>query len=121
MECPVSVASISSCLIHVPTHFADFARESTTSRPSSMKKGGSDINRSDLDNNNIIKTTFDTLTQEDRKALETYRTNLDELFYSRYEVTWQGLVLKDTMSIIIRKAKVIPKVWPNPSLSLNDV
>jgi hypothetical protein len=34
-----------------------------------MKKGGSGINESDLDKNNIIKPTFDTLTEDDRKAL----------------------------------------------------
>jgi hypothetical protein len=33
-----------------------------------MKKGSSDVNESDLDKNNIIKRTFDTLTEEDRKA-----------------------------------------------------
>jgi hypothetical protein len=52
-----------------------------------MKKEGSSINGSDLDKNNIIKLTFDTLTEEDHKALETYRIDLDELFYSLYEVT----------------------------------
>jgi hypothetical protein len=62
-------------------------RESTTSRPSRMKKEDSGINGSDLDKNNIIKLTFDTLTEEDHKALETYRIDLDELFYSLYEVT----------------------------------
>jgi hypothetical protein len=46
---------------------------------------------------------------------------VDELFYSCYEVTRHGLVLKDTVLIIIRKAEVIPEVWLNPSLSLNDV
>jgi hypothetical protein len=46
---------------------------------------------------------------------------VDELFYSCYEVTRLGLVLKDTILIIIRKAEVIPEVWLNPSLSLNDV
>jgi hypothetical protein len=63
-----------------------------------------------LDKNNIIKPTFDTLMEEDRKALETYRTDLDELFYSHYEVTRQGLFLKDTVPVIIRKAEVTPMV-----------
>jgi hypothetical protein len=52
----------------VPTHFGDIAGESITSCMSSMKKGSSDVNESDLDKNNIIKRTFDTLTEEDRKA-----------------------------------------------------
>jgi hypothetical protein len=86
-----------------------------------MKKGSSRINRSDLNKNNIIKPTFDTLTEEDRKALEAYRTDLEELFYSRYEMTRQGLVLKDITSIIIHKAEVTPEVRPNPSLSFDDI
>jgi hypothetical protein len=52
-----------------------------------MKKGDSDVNGSDLDKNNIIKSTFDTLMEEDHKALEAYRVDVDELFYSRYEAT----------------------------------
>jgi hypothetical protein len=51
-----------------------------------MKKGSSGVNGSNLDNNNIIKPTFNTLTEEGRKALEGYRAHLEELFYSRYEV-----------------------------------
>jgi hypothetical protein len=72
------------CSFHVPTHFGDSARESTTS---SMKKGGSGVNRSDLNNDNIVKPTFNTLTEEDWKALEAYRAEVDELFFSRYAVT----------------------------------
>jgi hypothetical protein len=37
-----------------------------------MKKGSSGINGSDLDKNNIIKPKFDTLTEEDGKALKAY-------------------------------------------------
>jgi hypothetical protein len=51
-----------------------------------MKKGGFGINRSDLNNDNIMKPTFDTLTEEDCKALEAYHVEVDELFFSRYEV-----------------------------------
>jgi hypothetical protein len=68
-----------------------------------------------------MKPTFDTLTEEGHKAFEAYRTDLKELFLSHCEVMWQGTVLKDTMSIIIRKAEVISEVQPNPSPSLNDV
>jgi hypothetical protein len=68
----------------VPTHFGDSVRKSATS---SMKKGGSGVNRYDIDKNNIIRPTFNTMTEDDRKALETYRADLDELFYSHYEVT----------------------------------
>jgi hypothetical protein len=53
-----------------------------------MKGGNSSNNVSDLDKNNIIKSTFDTLMEEGRKALKAYRANLDELFYSCYEMTW---------------------------------
>jgi hypothetical protein len=102
----------------VPTHFDDNAGESTTS---SMKKGGSGVNGSDLHKDNIIKPTFNNLMEQDRKVLEAYRVVVDEHFFSRYEVTQQGLIQKDATPIIIRKAEVTPEVWPNPSLSLNDV
>jgi hypothetical protein len=51
-----------------------------------MKGGNSDSNRSNLDKGNISKPTFDTLTEEGRKAFEAYRANLEELFLSRCEV-----------------------------------
>jgi hypothetical protein len=51
-----------------------------------MKKENSSTNGSNLDKNNIIKPTFDTLMAEGSKALESYRVDMDELFYSRYEV-----------------------------------
>jgi hypothetical protein len=88
----------------VPTHFGDSAGEFTTSLPSSMKKGGSGVNGSDLNKDNIIKPTFDNLMEEDRKVLEACRAEVDELFYSCYEVTQQELILKDAASIIIYKA-----------------
>jgi hypothetical protein len=86
---------------------ADSARASTTS---SMKKGGSGINGSDLSKENIIKPTFDTLMEEDSKVLEAYRTDVDEFFCSHYKVMWQGLILKDVAPIIIHKVKVTPEV-----------
>jgi hypothetical protein len=52
-----------------------------------MKGGNSGINGSDLDKGNILKPTFDTLMEEDRKTFEAYRTNLEELFLSCCEVT----------------------------------
>jgi hypothetical protein len=81
----------------VPPHFGDSTRELTTSRPSSMKKGGSNINGSDLNTDNIIKPTFNTLMEVDCKALEAYHAEVDALLYSCYEV------------------------WPNLSLSFNNV
>jgi hypothetical protein len=98
-----------SCLIHVPTYFDDSAGESTTSNTSSMKIGGFGVNGSDLNKNNIIKPTFNTLTEEDHKVLETYCMEVDELFYSCYEVTRQGLILKDTTSVNILKVEVTSK------------
>jgi hypothetical protein len=86
-----------------------------------MKKKNSSTNGSNLNKNNIIKPTFDTLMEEGSKALESYRADMDELFYSRYEVTRQGVILKDNASIIIQKAEVTPEVWPKPLLSLDDV
>jgi hypothetical protein len=71
----------------VEAHFGDFARELTTSRMSSMKGGNSGTNRSNLNKNNIIKPTFDTLMEEGHKAFRAYHTNLKDLFLSRCEVT----------------------------------
>jgi hypothetical protein len=101
--------------------FGESTRESTTSIMSSMKGENSSTNGSDLDKNNIVKPTFDTLTKEGRKAFDAYRADFEELFLSRCEVTRQGTILKDTMPIIFHKAEVIPKVWPDPSPSRNDV
>jgi hypothetical protein len=69
------------------THLGDSTKESTTSNASSMKGGNSGHNESDLNKGNILKPTFDTLTEEGRKAFKTYRTNLEELFLLRCEVT----------------------------------
>jgi hypothetical protein len=52
-----------------------------------MKGGNSGTNRSDLDENNIIKPTINTLMEEGRKAFEAYRADLEELFLSHCEVT----------------------------------
>jgi hypothetical protein len=65
-----------------------------------MKGENSSKYRSDLDKSNILKPTFDTLTEEGRKAFEAYHTNLEELFLSHCEVTWHGTVLKDTTAIV---------------------
>jgi hypothetical protein len=105
----------------VATHFGDSAVELTTSRTLSMKEGNSSTYRSDFDNNNIIKPTFNTLIEDGRKALKAYRIDLNELFYLHYEMTRQGAILKDVVSIIIRKTEVTSEVRPNPSLSLDDV
>jgi hypothetical protein len=47
--------------------------------------------------------------------------DLEELFLLRYEMTRQGGILKNTALIVICKAGITPEVWPNTSLSLNDV
>jgi hypothetical protein len=70
----------------VVTHFSDSAGELITSSMSTMKGENFDHNGSDLDKGNILKPTFDTFTEEGRKAFEAYRTNLEELFLSRCEV-----------------------------------
>jgi hypothetical protein len=41
-----------------------------------MKGENSDANGSDLDKNNFLKPTFDTLTEDGRKAFETYHADL---------------------------------------------
>jgi hypothetical protein len=52
-----------------------------------MKGGNSSHNGSDLDKGNILKPTFNTLTEEGHKAFEAYLTNLEDLFLSHCEVT----------------------------------
>jgi hypothetical protein len=74
-------------LFYVPTHFGDSAGESTTSSTSSMKGGNFGNNGSDLDKNNILKPTFNTMTEEGRKAFEAYLADLEKLFLSCCEVT----------------------------------
>jgi hypothetical protein len=103
------------------THFSESAGFSTTSSTSSMKGGNSGHNGSDLDKGNILKPTFDTLTEEARNAFKAYHVNPEELFLSHCEVTQLGTVLKDTTSIVFTKPEVIPEVRPNPLASLNDV
>jgi hypothetical protein len=88
---------------------------------SSMKGGNSDNNRSDLDKNNILKPTFNTLTEDGHKAFEACHTNLEVLFLSRCEVTRHGTVLKHNTLIVCHKPKVIPEVQPDPSPSHNDI
>jgi hypothetical protein len=105
----------------VATYFDDFAGKSTTSSTSSMKGGNSGKNESDLDNDNILKPIFDTLTEEGHKAFEACHVNLEELFLSCYEVMRQGTVLRDTTLIIFNKPEVIPEVRPDPSPSRNDI
>jgi hypothetical protein len=55
-----------------------------------MKGENSGNNRSDLDKNNILKPTFDILTEEGHKVFEAYRADLKDLFLSCGEVTRQG-------------------------------
>jgi hypothetical protein len=86
-----------------------------------MKGGNFDNNGSDLDKGNILKPTFNTLTEEGCKAFKAYRTNHEEFFLSRCEVTRHGTVLKDTTSTVFNKLEVIPEVRPDPSLSHNDI
>jgi hypothetical protein len=52
-----------------------------------MKGGNSGNNGSDLDKNNILKPTFNTMTEEGRKAFEAYLADLEKLFLSCCEVT----------------------------------
>jgi hypothetical protein len=75
-----------------------------------MKGGNSVNNGSDLDKGNILKPTFNTLTEEGRQAFEVDITDLRELFLSCGEVIQQGTVLRDTTPIVFHKLKVIPEV-----------
>jgi hypothetical protein len=108
-------------LFHVQTHFGDSTEESTISNMSWMKGENSGNNRSDLDKSNILEATFNTLTEEGRKAFEAYHTNLEELILLRYEVARHGTVLNDTTPIIFHRPEVIPEVRPDPSPSRNDI
>jgi hypothetical protein len=115
------IGASDSCPIHVATYFVDSVGESTTSSTSSMKGGNFGNNGSDLNKGNILKRTFDTLTEEDCKAFEAYHANLEELFLSHCEVMQHETVLKDTTSIIFNKPEVIPEVRPDPSPPRNDI
>jgi hypothetical protein len=95
--------------------------ELTTSSTSSMKGENSSNNRSDLNKNNILKSTFDILMEEGRKVFEAYCADLKELFLSHCEVMWQGTVLQDTTPIVFNKPEITPEVWPDPSPSHNDI
>jgi hypothetical protein len=53
-----------------------------------MKKGVLGSNESDLNKDNIIRPTLDHLSEEDHIALEAFHKEVDEIFLSRYEVTW---------------------------------
>jgi hypothetical protein len=52
-----------------------------------MNGGNSSHNRSDLYMGNILKPTFNILTEEGRKAFEAYGANLEEIYLLRCEVT----------------------------------
>jgi hypothetical protein len=52
-----------------------------------MKSENFGNNGSDLDKGNILKPTFNTLTEVGHQAFEAYITDLRELFLSRCEVT----------------------------------
>jgi hypothetical protein len=52
-----------------------------------MKGRNSGNNGSDLNKGNILKPTFDTLTEEGRQTFKAYIIDLRELFLSCCEVT----------------------------------
>jgi hypothetical protein len=75
---PVSSKSFRLLIRFVCEHiFDNSARESTTS---TMKKGGSGTNESDLNKDNTINPTLDHLTEKDHKTLEAYHKKVDDLF-----------------------------------------
>jgi hypothetical protein len=86
-----------------------------------LKGGNSGNNKSDLDKGNILKPTFDTLTEEGRNVFDAYHINLEELFLSHCEVMRHVIVLKDTTPSIFNKPEVIPEVQSDPSPSHNDI
>jgi hypothetical protein len=88
---------------------------------SSVKGGNSGNNGSNLNKDNILKPTFDTLIEEGQQAFEAYITDLREIFLLCCDVLQQGTILRDTTPIVFHKPEVIPKVWPDPSPSHNDI
>jgi hypothetical protein len=86
-----------------------------------MKGGNSGNNGSDLDKNNILKPTFDTLTEEGCKVFKAYCANHEELFLSCYEVMQHGTILMHTTPIIFHKPEVIPEARLDQSHSRNDI
>jgi hypothetical protein len=63
----------------VRTHFGDSVKELTTLSTSSMNGGNSGKNGFDLDKGNILKPTFDTLTEEGHKTFDVYHANPEEI------------------------------------------
>jgi hypothetical protein len=86
-----------------------------------MKSGNSGNNGSDLEKGNILKPTFDTLTEEGQLVFEAYITHLRELFLSCCEVMWQGTIVRDTTPFVFNKPEVIPQVRADPSPARNDI
>jgi hypothetical protein len=86
-----------------------------------MNGENSDSNGSELDKNNIMKPTFNTLTKEGRKAFEAFRTDLEEPFLSHCKVTRQGTILRVATSIVFHKPEVTREVWPDLLPSHNDI
>jgi hypothetical protein len=86
-----------------------------------MNGGNSGNNGFDLNKNNILKPTFDNLTEEGRKAFVAYHTDLKELFLSRRKVMRQGTVLQDTIPIVFNKHDITTEVRPKPSSSRNHI
>jgi hypothetical protein len=80
-----------------------------------MNDGNFSHNGSDLDKDNILKPTFDTLTEKGRNAFKAYLADLEELFLSHCEVTRQWTVLRDTTPIVFNKPEVTLEVRPDPS------
>jgi hypothetical protein len=71
-----------------------------------MKGGNFGNNGFDLNKGNILKSTFDTFTEEGRQVFEAYIADLREHFLSRCEVTRLGTVLRDTTPIVFHKQRV---------------
>jgi hypothetical protein len=86
-----------------------------------MKGENSNNSGFNLNNDNILKPTFDTLTEEGRQAFKAYIADLRELFLLRCEVRQQEIVLLDTTPIVFHKPEVIPEVQSDPSPSRDDI
>jgi hypothetical protein len=71
---------VASSAFHLDSPVSSRVEESSANTPAPG------ISKSNFNKDNNIKPTYDRLTEEDRKVLEAYRVEVDELFFSRDEV-----------------------------------
>jgi hypothetical protein len=67
-------------------------------------------NRSDFDEGSNTELTIEDLLVEYRKELKIQRWKMEEAFMAHYDLTSQGLVLRDTESFVFKISKVMTEL-----------